>query len=156
MSKNKRFQKNKFLKIFVIALFLANTLLSQEKNFSLKIQSTPNDLDYWWLEKNNFGVEYDDFYFQGKWELKRPKTTYALNIIVPNNTGKIYFNESFIKHNFSDKTFIKIGRYYKDFSTYINDELSSGHMIISHNAEPMPKVGLVTSQKIKKFDKISF
>ena len=29
-------------------------------------------------------------------------------------------------------------------------------MLISHNAQAMPKVGLVTSQKIKKFNKITF
>ena len=29
-------------------------------------------------------------------------------------------------------------------------------MLISNNAEPMPKIGLVTSQKIKKLEKIDF
>mgnify|MGYP001438205518 CR=1 FL=1 len=157
MSRNKKFQINKFLEFFVIMLFLANTLLlAQEQKFGLKIQSNPTDLDYWWLEKNNFGIKYNDFHFQGKWKLKTSKTTYIVNIIGQDDEKKIYFNESFIKHNFSDKTFLRIGKYYKDFSKYINDELSSGHMLISHNAEPMPKIGLVTSQKIKKFDKLIF
>ena len=157
MSRNKKFQINKFLEFFVIMLFLANTLLlAQEQKFGLKIQSNPTDLDYWWLEKNNFGIKYNDFHSQGKWKLKTSKTTYIVNIIGQDDEKKIYFNESFIKHNFSDKTFLRIGKYYKDFSKYLNDELSSGHMLISHNAEPMPKIGLVTSQKIKKFDKLIF
>jgi len=158
MLKNKKVQKNKLLLLCGIIFFLWNTLLfSQEQNFNLKIQSNPNDLDYWWLEKNNFGIKYDDFHFEGKWNFQTSKTIYTINIVGQDSQEKIYFKESFIKHNFSDKTFLRIGRYYKDFSNYINDELSSGHMIISHNAEPMPKIGLVTtSQKIKRFKKLTF
>ena len=64
MLKNKKVQKNKLLLLCGIIFFLWNTLLfSQEQNFNLKIQSNPNDLDYWWLEKNNFGIKYDDFHF---------------------------------------------------------------------------------------------
>ena len=146
---------NKFSKLFVILSFIANTLLfAQEQKIELKIQSNLESLDSWWLEKNNFGIEPTNFNFQGSWELKTLKTTYAINILAQKES--VYFNESFIKHNFSDKTFLRVGRYYRDFSHYLNDELSSGHMLISHNAEPMPKVGLVTSQKIKKLKKIDF
>ncbi len=64
--------------------------------------------------------------------------------------------ESFIKYNFSKKTFLRIGKYYRDFSSYLNNELSSGHMLISYNAQPMSKVGLVSSYKTKKFKEIDF
>ena len=155
LKKLKIIRINKFSKLFVILSFIANTLLfAQEQEIELKIQSNPESLDSWWLEKNNFGIEPTNFDFQGSWKLKTLKTTYAINILAQKES--VYFNESFIKHNFSDKTFLRVGRYYRDFSHYLNDELSSGHMLISHNAEPMPKVGLVTSQKIKKLKKIDF
>ena len=155
LKKLKIIRINKFLKLFVIVSFIANTLLfSQEQKIELKIQSNPESLDSWWLEKNNFGITPTNFDFQGRWELKTLKTTYAINILAQEK--KVYFNESFIKHNFSDKTFLRVGRYYRDFSNYLNDELSSGHMLISHNAAPIPKIGLVTSQKIKKLEKIDF
>jgi hypothetical protein len=156
MSIRKKFHINKILRLFAIILFIANGLFSQEKNFSLKIQSNPTDSDYWWLKNNNFGIDYDDFHFQGVWKLKTNKTTYSINIIGQDDQKKIYFNESFIKYNFSKKTFLRLGRYYKDFSRYMNDELSSGHMLISNNAQPMPKIGLVTSKKFKKFDNLTF
>ena len=155
LKKLKIIRINKFSKLFVILSFIANTLLfAQEQKIELKIQSNPESLDSWWLEKNNFGIEPTNFNFQSSWELKTPKTTYTINILAQEES--VYFNESFIKHNFSDKTFLRVGRYYRDFSHYFNDELSSGHMLISHNAQSMPKIGLVTSQKIKKLEKIDF
>jgi hypothetical protein len=155
LKKLKIIRINKFSKLFVILSFIANTLLfAQEQKIELKIQSNPESLDSWWLEKNNFGIEPTNFNFQSSWELKTLKTTYTINILAQEES--VYFNESFIKHNFSDKTFLRVGRYYRDFSHYLNDELSSGHMLISHNAAPMPKIGLVTSQKIKKLEKVDF
>ena len=155
LKKLKIIKINKFLKLFVIILFIASTLLfPQEQKIQFKIQSNPPGLDSWWLEKNNFGKPPTSFDFQGNWELETLKTTYVINILTQKEN--IYFNESFIKHNFSDKVFLRVGRYYRDFSNYLNDELSSGNMLISHNAEPMPKIGLVISQKIKKLEKIDF
>tara|TARA_B100000575_G_scaffold285642_1_gene281195 strand:- start:5592 stop:6857 length:1266 start_codon:yes stop_codon:yes gene_type:complete len=156
MSIRKKFYINKILRLFIIILFIANALFSQEKNFRLKIQSNPTDQDYWWLKNNNFGIDYDDFHFQGIWKLKKNQATYSINIIGQDDQKKIYFNESFFKYNFSRNTFLRLGKYYKDFSKYMNDELSSGHMLISNNAQPMPKIGFVTSKKFKKFDKLTF
>jgi len=155
LKKLKIIRINKFSKLFVILSFIANTLLfAQEQKIELKIQSNPDILDSWWLEKNNFGITPTSFDFQGSWKLKTLRTTYAINIFAQEKS--VYFNESFIKHNFSDKIFLRVGRYYRDFSNYLNDELSSGHMLISNNARPMPKIGLVTSQKINKLEKIDF
>ena len=80
MLKSTKFQINNFLKIFVIIFFIINTLLSQEKNFSLKIQSNPTNLNYWWLDQNNFGIKYDDLHFESKWEFNKSKTNYVIHI----------------------------------------------------------------------------
>ena len=151
------FKKIKLDKFLILLFLLANTILvAQEQKLTFKIQSNPTDSDYWWLEKNNFGIKPANFDFRGNWELKTSKTTYAINILAQDDSEKIYLNESFIKYNFSDKTFIRMGRYYRDFSKYLNDNISSGHMLISHNARPMPKIGLVTSKNIEKFNKLTF
>ena len=135
-------------------MFSFSLIIGQEQKLTFKVGTNPTDLDYWWLEKNNFGVKPADFHFQGEWKFKTSKTDYVINIL--SQKEKNYLNESFIKHNFSDKTFLRLGKYYRDFSNYLNDELSSGHMLISHNAEPMPKIGLVTSQYIKRNQNIIF
>ena len=85
---------------------------------------------------------------------KRSKFDFQANII--GNQKKVYFKETFLRYNFSEDTFVRLGKYYRDFSTYLNDSLSSGHMLVSHNAEPMPKIGLITSKDIKKNNNISF
>ena len=154
--------KNNFLSynsIILIILSLINVLQSQERDISFTIQKNPNDTNYWWLQKNNFGREISEFGFESYLKFKKSNTTYIVNLFSDfknNNLEKIYINESFVKHNLSENTFIRFGRYYRDFSTYLNDELSSGSMLISHNAQSMPKVGLVTSYVIKKNDDISF
>ena len=143
----------------LIILSLINILYSQEKDITFTIQKNPIDTNYWWLEKNNFGREISEFGFESHLKFKKSNTTYIVNLFSDfknNNLEKIYINESFVKHNLSENTFIRFGRYYRDFSTYLNDELSSGSMLISHNAQSMPKVGLVTSYVIKKNDDISF
>ena len=98
LKKLKIIRINKFSKLFVIILFTANTLLfSQEHEIKLKIQSNPESLDSWWLEKNNFGITPTSFDFQGSWQLETLKTTYAINILAQKEN--IYLNESFIKYN---------------------------------------------------------
>ena len=143
----------------LIVLFFINPLQSQEKNITFNIKKNPVGTNYWWLEKNNFGREISEFSFESYFQFKQPKTSYVINLFSEfekNNLEKISFNELFIKHSLSDNTFFRVGRYYRDFSTYLNNELSSGSMLISHNAQAMPKVGLVTSYIIKKNKHISF
>ena len=152
MLRNKKFQIDK---LFIIILLLISGILSaQENKTKFKIQYSPDIIDSWWLEKNNFGIQPTKFDFGSTWRLKKNNFTYSINILFQED--KNYIGESFIKYNFSKKTFLRIGKYYRDFSSYLNDELSSGHMLISHNAQPMSKVGLVSSYKTKKFKKIDF
>ena len=146
-----------FYKFLILFFLLINTvLISQEQEVIFQFRSNPTDSGYWWLEKNNSGIKPNNFDFQIKWKLNKPKATYIIDILGQDDSQKIYFKESYIKYNFSDKTFIRMGRYYRDFSKYLNDNISSGHMLISHNARPMPKIGLVTSKNIEKFNKLTF
>ena len=133
-------------------------LLSQESELIIKTKINPTESEYWWLEKNNFGITPSNFDLQTKWKLQTLKTSYVINIFFQSDNKKnnIYLNESFIKYHISDETFLRIGQYYRDFSNYLNDEISSGHMLISQNAKPMPKIGFVTSKKFKKTEKVNF
>lgn len=157
-----KLSKNNFRRhtyVILIILSLINLLHSQEKDITLTFQKNPIDTNYLWLEKNNFGQEISEFGFDSHIKFKKSKTTYVVNLFSDfknNNLEKIHINESFIKHDISENTFFRFGRYYRDFSTYLNDELSSGSMLISHNAQSMPKIGLVTSYVIKNNNNISF
>jgi len=143
-------------KNYIFIIFLLNIALTQENNVKVSTVLNPTDSSYWWLEKNNFGINSQQVSFLLDWKFRKKNTEYVINVFNQNSGNKIYFNQTFIKHNFSDYTFLRIGRYYRDFSTYLNDELSSGSMLVSNNARPMDKVGLVTSKKIFSNEKINF
>lgn len=155
-------KKNKSLLYFFFLLAFSAFIdfsIAQDKKVTLKLTKNPTNLDYWWLEKNNYGQSVDKVSFQSSIKLKKLKTTYVINLLSRNTNNTIdgiYFNETFIKYNFSQDTFLRIGRYYKDFSTYLNDSLSSGSMLISYNAQAMPKVGLVGSKNINTNKNIQF
>lgn len=136
---------------FILIVLYSTTIFSQDKNTSLKIVSNPIGYDYWFLKNNNFGIRPNSLYLESSWNLVDEHITYSFNIITPlkgEEANNILFKESFIKYNLSKETFIRVGKYYRDFSNYLNDELSSGSMLVSNNAEPMPKVGLVSSKNI--------
>ena len=141
--------KNRQYCIAVLFLFI-NLGIAQDHKLSFSIQKNPMDKNYWWLDNNNFGIQPNDINFEAHWRLKTLKTEYMITIIGENASEKLYLNKSFIKYNFSENTFLRVGRYYKDFSIYLNDDISSGSMLISQNARAMPKVGIVTSKHIRK------
>ena len=141
--------KNRKYHIAILLLFF-NLVIAQNHKLGVSIQKNPTDTNYWWLENNNFGIEPSDIDFQVHWQLKTLKTESMITIIGQDTSEKFYVNESFIKYNFSEHTFLRLGKYYKDFSVYLNDDISSGSMLISHNARAMPKIGVVTSKRIKK------
>ena len=152
----------------VLLLFFITIVSAQERQSILQIHSNPTNSTFWWLEKNNYGKSVVDTEIEYQWSLKNKKTTYQITL---SNAYKSYrsqhdmsydgfvdykishwllLGESFIKYNFSDQTFLRVGQYYRDFSQYLNDDLSSGSMIISKNAQAMPKIGLVTNKDVGK------
>ena len=131
-------------------MLLSSLSIAQDYKLMLKIQNNHTDSGYWWLEKNNFGIKSNGLTLQTSFELKKIKSEYLVNIIGEEASNELYINESFIKYNFSDKTFLRAGQYYRDFSTYLSDDISSGSLLVSHNAKAMPKIGMVSSKQFKK------
>ena len=142
--------KNNKLYILIV-LFCFNSILSSQVHRAIfKISSNPSG-KYWWLENNNNGKYVTKNGIDFKWTFTQPSTTYQITLSDElSENGKLVLGESFIKHNFSEKTFLRLGKYYRDFSEYLNDELSSGSMMVSQNAQTIPKIGLVTHKKIRK------
>jgi hypothetical protein len=155
-------KKNNLRKYFFVTLILISIpsrIIAQDKSWSLALRAHPINSNYFWLEKNNFGRKVSDFNFDSHLEFKKSRITYMVNIFSDTSHNKIeniYLNESFIKYELSSETFLRAGKYYRDFSKYLNDELSSGSMLISHNAQAMPKIGLMTSKNIKKNKRVTF
>ena len=138
------------LKYYITIMMLLMSLsMAQDYKLILNMQNNPSDTGYWWLEKNNFGIQPQDITLQTSFELKTSKSEYLISIIGEKVSNKLYLNESFIKYNFSKKTFLRAGKYYRDFSTYLSDDISSGSMLVSYNAKAMPKIGVISSKRIR-------
>jgi hypothetical protein len=161
--------KNKSLHHILSIIFIStNLVFTQDKESILKISFNPTNHNFWLLEHNNYGKSIVDTEIEYRFRLKNKKTTYQITFsnayesyrsqheISYNGSVDYKINhwlllgESFIKYNFSDKTYLRFGQYYRDFSNYLNDELSSGSMLVSNNAQAIPKIGLVTHKKIRK------
>ena len=143
------FKKNSIKKYCILLLAITITnVYPQEIQNNYNIRLNPNLSNQWWSQYNNYGQKNTKIKlnYKGNYQTKIIDYSFAISA----SKDKFYIGESFLKSRLSDETYLKVGRYYRDFSSYLNDNLSSGSMLISNNAEPMPKIGLLSSYKFKK------
>jgi len=143
------FKNNNFHKCSILLSILFSELYTQEfeNHYNLKLKSEPSN--YWWQTYNNYGQENSKINFNYNAHYKKNNSQYYLSVFI--SKDKINIGESFLKYKIFDETYIKAGRYYRDFSSYLDNSLSSGSILISHNAQPMPKLGLIGSLYLKKY-----
>jgi len=147
--KNTNFRYYTFV---LVILFMK--LHSQDINSQYSLELNPGISNQWWSQYNNYGRELSEIGLTYKTNYKMKNVNLRLNIFASKN--QIHIGESYIKSKLFSNTYLRAGKYYKDFSKYLNDDLSSGSLLISNNAEPMPKVGLLSSYKFKKNQNINF
>ncbi|MDA7548691.1 capsule assembly Wzi family protein [bacterium] len=143
-----QFKNNNTLKYIVaLIIILANNLFSQEINdeYNLELNKISNQV---WSQYNNNGQDLSQVQFNYNVSYDSEKTDFKLNFFTLQN--KIFIGESFYKVELFNNIYLKTGKYYRDFSIYLNDDLSSGSLLISRNAEPMPKIGLLSSYEINQ------
>ena len=145
------FKYNSISKYHFLLLIISITKLSaQEMNSQYSLVLTPHINNQWWSKYNNYGQEPSKIYLNYMNNYKKKKNELSINIFA--STDKVYVGESFLQSKLFSSTYIKFGKYYRDFSTYLNDDLSSGSMLVSKNAEPLPKIGLIGSFYLKKYN----
>ena len=131
---------------FLLFFILTSPTICQNYSLKVDLQSIPKN-NSWFLKTNNFGIENEKFDGRLSFLMDYKNFELKINTILTQNQ----FLESYFKYNFSKKTNLKLGKYYKDYSGYLNNELSSGHILISNNAMPMKKIGLNHSKLIRNF-----
>ena len=150
-----RFKNNSILKYRILLLIMLFAKLhSQDFNNQFNFELTPNISNQWWSQYNNYGQELSEIQFNYKTSYSHKNVNFSLKVFA--SKDKIYIGESFYKSKLFKNTHVKAGKYYKDFSSYLNEALSSGSLLISNNAEPMPKIGLLGSYKLKKTQNLGF
>ena len=141
----------KNIKIFTLSFFLMNvSLFSQELNHEIKFFANIINKGSWWYENNNYGKNISENEMNYIYHKEDLKTTYHAEISnAYTSNEKFSFGQTYIKHAINDNTFIRLGKYYRDFSLYLNDSLTTGSMLVSKNAQPIPKIGVVSKYNLK-------
>ena len=139
--------KNYYILLLVI---LFTDLYSQDFANNYNLELNPNFSNQWWSQYNNYGQKPSKINFRYNGKYQKNNTNYYFLVLA--SEDRVNISESFIKTQLFNNTYLKIGRYYRDFSLYLNDNLSSGSMLISNNAEPMPKLGILSSYNYKDLD----
>ncbi len=150
-----RFKKSSILKHHIFLLIILSVKLhSQETNNHYSLELNSDLSNQWWSQYNNYGKEPSEIYFNYKTRYKHKNVNLSLKVFA--SKDKIYIGESFVQSKLFNNTYLKAGKYYKDFSSYLNQNLSSGSLLVSNNAEPMPKIGLLSSYKFKQSQNFDF
>tara|TARA_Y100000389_G_C17464926_1_gene524671 strand:+ start:39 stop:1277 length:1239 start_codon:yes stop_codon:yes gene_type:complete len=146
--------KNNYKKTGIIFLILISKLFSQNLQHHYDFQLNSSLSKQWWSNNNNFGQKPSNIKLNYNGLYQKNGTDYTISLSALEE--EFYIGESFIKSKLYKNTYIKFGRYYKDFSAYLNDDLSSGSMLISNNAQPMPKIGILSSYELQRNININF
>ncbi len=139
---------------FYLIFFLFFSILLPEENNKISIKIYDYDDPEWWSNYNNNGLNLTQSNISLSY--KNIFDNYELLINTHVSNEKIIFAESYISFSMNKLFKIKFGKYYRDFSTYLNDELSSGSMLIGKNALPIPKIGLLGEYHIEEKNKLKF
>ena len=139
---------------FCLILFLFFSILFSQEDKKISINIYEYDNPEWWSNYNNSGLNFTESNISLSY--KNIFDNYEILINTHASDKKIILAESYISFSKSEAYKIKFGRYYRDFSTYLNDELSSGSLLVGKNALPIPKIGLLGEYQIKKKSKLKF
>ena len=129
----------------LVFIFLLSIIFGQDLN-QVSLEIRDSNQASWWSKKNNNGLNPSKSYFSFSINKKFDKYDFSVSSYI--NKEEIILGESFINIEFLQNYNLKLGRFYRDFSSYLNDELSSGSMLISKNALPIPKIGFLGVSKL--------
>ena len=150
-------QLNKIKNYFFSFIISLGILCGQNTPNLLNVSINSSTEESWWSKFNNFGYNSNSSFQNTTFEIRDQKFEFISSIFSPlNNITDISFNETYFKVPIKDYSFIRLGKYYRDFSTYLNDDISSGSLLISKNAEAMPKIGISSTKYIDRKNEMSF
>jgi hypothetical protein len=141
------------MKLYLAFLLFVSIILPND-NKKISISIYDYDKPEWWSKFNNNGLNFTQSNISLSYKNIFDNYDILLNTHLSNE--KLIVGESYISFYPSDLYKIKFGRYYKDFSSYLNNQLSSGSMLIGTNALPIPKFGLLGEYQFKGKNNFKF
>ncbi len=148
---NQLIQQNKLLLTF---LFLSTITFSKDFTTSLKINVDNSESRAWWFDKKNYGITKS--VFLSEFHFKTIYPIINLHIETRATDDFLSFSNSYVEVLINSNNRFKAGSYFREFSSYLNDSLSSGSMLISNNAEALRKAGFSGKIQLNKLRRVSF
>ena len=74
-----------FLLLILTIIISIKPSIAQEPRTSIGFQSKIDGNNYWWLEKNNFGINPYENYLEGDWSIEMSKFSISINALIQKN-----------------------------------------------------------------------
>ena len=141
------------MRFFILIVLFFSFNYAQNEN-EIYVRLNHFNHDEWWSKYNNRGIESKRNNISVFYQKKISDIQFDLNVHLLDK--KLFLGQTTAQVLINKNNLIKVGRYYRDFSSYLNDDLSSGSMLISQNAKPMPKIGFLSSKNLSAKKGINF
>lgn len=140
------------MRLLILFFLLLSIVSSQDKKKIVFQFQNKQNLE-WWSKYNNNGIDFKKAFFSISYQ--KPFKSKSLTFNAHFSENKILLGESFFSFN-TKYGQLQIGKYYRNFSSYLNDDLSSGSMLLGINAPPLPKIGINGNYRLKKRSDLIF
>ena len=140
------------MKLLILFFLLLSTVSSNDKKKIVFQFQNKQNLE-WWSKYNNNGIDFKKAFLSISYQ--KPFKSKSLTFNAHFSENKILLGESFFSFN-TKYGRLQIGKYYRNFSSYLNDDLSSGSMLLGINAPPLPKIGINGNYRLKKRNDLIF
>ena len=140
------------MRLLILFFLLLSTVSSNDKKKIVFQFQNKQNLE-WWSKYNNNGIDFKKAFLSISYQ--KPFKSKSLTFNAHFSENKILLGESFFSFN-TKYGRLQIGKYYRNFSSYLNDDLSSGSMLLGINAPPLPKIGINGNYRLKKRNDLIF
>tara|TARA_B100001248_G_scaffold207794_1_gene161832 strand:- start:699 stop:1955 length:1257 start_codon:yes stop_codon:yes gene_type:complete len=143
-----------YYRLFISLFFLSNLNAQNKIEFDY---SSINNEEFFWIQNNNYGFINSDNLLNISIKNKVGNINYLISLSNGYSGNESFtFGETFIDYHINKNIYLIGGKYYRKFSLYLNDRLSSGSLLISNNARPIPRIGIGGNKKLPMNEKVEF
>ena len=142
-------------KIFASFLFFS-LLLSSDHDYKISLGSFSSNSDQWWQKNNSYGASLEGNLLNFSYKKNTDKLSFGINSLFSDSKKRVFFKEVYFNYTVKNGLIVKSGRFNRQFSKYLNDSITSGSILLSNNAQALPKIGLFWTDTLRKNSKIVF
>ena len=143
-----------FFLLIPLKLNASDNLIEIQSNISF--YKISNNTSTWWQNNNNHGFDIEGSFISSSMNISKKNVFFQNDFFYSTHNKSFYSKYLNFNYQHSEKLNFMIGRFSRQFSNYLDDSLSSGSMLVSTNAQPIPRLGVYYNNSLKKRPNISF